>query len=168
MTFDEWVVLIGTIAAVIAAIAGIVAAIFAIRGDRFGRASRRHDLQPRPKVRWLEQGQLSFYNVGAAAHHLVWLGVARGRLYAAFASLPPEFGDYMPIGTADLADLPGSAEDRLKSLTETVVLVARDIEGRWWDCIRNERLPQRPIREQLSEMLKALGLDSAGDRIFAA
>jgi hypothetical protein len=168
----DWVVLVGTVSAVIGTIAAIVAAVFAARGDFFGRnqaklntAARQRDIRPRPKERWLGSrgGGLAFFNNGGSAEHVVWVGVSESSLFAAYATFPQHFEGYVPCSASDLGPLP--AESPLANKTETVLLVAQDIDGSWW-ASRNSSLVNGSIKDYVAARLAELGLSAAAGRVF--
>ena len=104
-------------------------------------------------------GGLSFFNVGGPAVKLAWLGSHSMHLYAAFATLHGHFGGYQLIGYEDLGlaaeHLPGAS-------TETLLLMACDVDGDWWDCV-SDQLVGRDGAGYLTKRLTDTGLgDFAG------
>lgn len=162
------------LAVVLALLAGVVAAIFAARGDFFSRSQatqgsrgRKRELQPRPRVRWMghQTIQSAFYNVGGAAVSLIWVGYdGRGmRLYCTRTSLPQHFNDYMGVGEEDLGEARSYSGDKAK--IETVLMVAQDVDGDWWDCLADRPI-ERPIAEYLEALLASVGLRDFAGRVF--
>jgi len=75
---------------------------------------------------------LAFFNVGAAAVDVVWIGASAGGLFVTYTTLPGHFGDYQVIGFEHLGQ---SDEEAVRSRgTSTLLLVARSVDDEWWDC----------------------------------
>jgi hypothetical protein len=139
---DPWVT-----AGAISAIAFVLtAAIFAyvgwrVRRDRPAAAIRRHDaaIQPKPQVTHIHPTDMRvrLANTGGAAVNLLIL----------ISSAPGIFS-----GSGALPALSASLDCRLRLVSpapapgadgadwQPVVLVAKDVELRWWDCIAHSRI----------------------------
>lgn len=146
----------------------IVAAIFAFRGDVFGRRQARlgarwraADIQPRlsANLRGNGDGWLTLHNAGGAASHFVWVGQSDTSVYACSGPFPPH---QMGVGTT--ARQLGSSS--YKGGTGTTLLVAQDVEGRWWDC-RTGLLLAQPIEHYLTKRMEQVGQAELTEALLA-
>jgi hypothetical protein len=172
LSLSDTIALFGVAVTIVAAAAAIVAAVFAIRTDRFARMEALrddrkwdHEMKPGLKARWLGLPGpglpgLSFYNVGGRAPNVAWVGAHAGHLFAAWASLPADFTDYVPFGTDDLGPIPNGQTPG----TDTLVLIAEDVGGRWWDCITGEQIDV--ARSYVHRHLDRVGLEAFAGRVF--
>jgi hypothetical protein len=163
------------------ALAAIVAAIYSIRGYRFGRRQAKHltaqrdtDIQPRLDEMWggfrgggLGPTPLKMMNTGGPAIHFIWVG-QDDQLVAAISGRVPAHTQarqaYTPVQL-------GSCLDR--DTCRATLLIAQDIQQRWWNCATGEQLlgtaedylDQRMDQmglAHLTEQLRAVHLPPAG------
>ena len=162
MNLTDWL----TLAALI--VAG-VAAVFAGRADVFGRRSRAKDIRPQPRIQWVGPGpggvlRVAFFNVGGPAVHAAWIGAAGPNFYASYATFDGHTNDYVEFVPTDLGPLPDGSP--LRSLApHTLMLIAQDVDGRWWDCVKDERIRKPTAKFALGE-LKKVHLDDAAGRVY--
>jgi hypothetical protein len=128
---------------------------------------RRADIRPRLRERWLgtpEHFPFAVYNVGGPADKFVWVGCGRGRLYVSRGSVPEHVTEYTDFGATDLGPIP--SENELAAVSaQTLWLVAKDIDGDWWDCAADEHIKRDP-RAYLVGELKSRNLEAFAGRIF--
>ena len=141
-----------------------VAALFAARADFFVRAGsvvdnarRRRDVRPRLLEQWAGFSvssvpePLFMQNHGGTAVDFLWLGIAGTHVAfvaSAMAGPSPATVTFQPEHLGERAGLAPAG---------TVVLVAQDVDDRWWD-IRKEQ-PAPALEEYLTERLKAVQLE---------
>jgi hypothetical protein len=160
---DQTIALIGP-----ATIAAIIAAIFAIRADTFGRRNAREltalrdfDIQPRVDVGWtpLQANNIvvQFGNVGGPAPRFVWvgsddtkIGMCTGTI--GHAATPLAFRGWL-IG-----------ESTYRGGMGTILLVAEDVQGRWWDC-RTGVMFKRPLEKYLKRRMEHVGLEHLAEQV---
>ncbi len=154
MTFDEWIAAAGLAVAGVAAVAGIIAAVYAIRADRAARSgsSAEHSrwlktIQPRPRISVEtkappdsepETVSLQIANPGGAVTKgFVLVQLQRGYYGTGFNlaehSVPLSWSSVPKIGQAPSAT-PG----------RVVLVVAKDVDGNWWDCGEEKVLEDFP------------------------
>jgi hypothetical protein len=128
---------------------------------------RKADIRPRLRERWMgmpEHFRFAVYNVGGPADKFVWVGCGRGRLYVSRGSVPEHFTQYTEFGSTDLGPIP--AESELAPVpAQTLWLVAKDIDGDWWDCASDEHIKRDP-RAYLAGELTRRNLEAFAGRIF--
>jgi hypothetical protein len=154
---SDW---IGLSAAALAA----VAALFAVRADLFGRSSRAKDIRPQPRIRWVGSGvgiYLGFYNVGGPAVHAVWVGTSGARLYAAYATFDGHSNQYVDFVETDLGPLPESVEP----LTASILMLAQDVDGHWWDCLKDQAISKQ-VKKYVASQLESRQLTAFAVRVL--
>jgi hypothetical protein len=145
-------------------IAAVIAAIFAVRADWFVRKDsatnallRDADVQPRLHEAWggktapTTHNFLSLTNVGGSATHFIWVGIDDQYVGAASGTIGPHTPSPANFVVAQLG------ESSYSSGRGTLLLVAQDVQERWWDCRSGLRLPMA-VEEYLAQRMKQVGL----------
>ena len=166
LSLTDWIALGSLLAAV-------VAAIFAVRVDVFGRRSRARDIRPQPRVRWVAPGyvRLGFYNVGGPAVHALWVGAGKPKLpgkpslFAAYATFDGHTNEYVDFVETNLGPLPEESQVAEVSSAESLILVAQDVDGRWWDCLK-DRAISTPVKKYVASQLATQHLDAFAERVY--
>jgi hypothetical protein len=157
------VVIIGTIAGVIAAAAAILGALFAYRAWDTARTSeanalKRHTagLQPRPRVQSIKQTNGGLFgvvqNAGGAADTVVIVLQHLGDYYALLTALPAH-GTLENLLFRQLTAVPPGHPRK----EGAQLMVARDVEDNWWDCMTRSQ-PGGKWTEWATAQLEQLGL----------
>ncbi len=155
---------------VIATIAAVVGAVFAYRADVFTRrssgeaaAQREADIQPRLDAQWTGSlhysGNIEITNAGGAATQFIWVGFADTSIFAAHGTCPA----HAPSLLYRISQL---GEGTFAS-AGTTLLVAEDIQGRWWDC-RTGHVLTRSIEHYLTKRMEQVGLAEFTEGLIAA
>jgi len=144
----------------------VVAAVFAIRGDVFGRRQarldaqqRKADVQPRLSATLRGDGWLTLDNAGGAAARYVWVGQSDTSVYSCSGPFPPH-----QVGLSTSAREIGASSYRTG--TGTTLLVAQDVEQRWWDC-RTGLLLAQPVESYLVKRMVQVGLADLTEALLA-
>jgi hypothetical protein len=166
LSLTDWIALGSLLAAV-------VAAIFAIRVDVFGRKSRAKDVRPQPRVRWVGPGyiRLGFFNVGGPAVHALWVGTATPKLpgkpslFAAYATFDGHTNEYVEFVETNVGPLPEGSAAAKAAAAETLILVAQDVDGRWWDCLK-DRAISTSVKQFVASQLASRHLDAFAESVY--
>jgi hypothetical protein len=141
-TADQTLAIFGpaTVAAIIAAIFAPLA-YFSGRKEAERAAQRRDlDIQPRVNANFPVAGlQLSLTNVGGPAVHFIWVGTHDDTVRAACGGMGSSAAA-LYMGTFEL----GQQSDYTAGSTATLLLIAEDVDGRWWDCRSRILLRDKP------------------------
>ncbi len=115
--------------------------------------------------------RLGFFNVGGPAVHALWVGTGpprlpgKPRLYAAYATFDGHTNDYVEFVETDLGPLPEGSPLAKAPTTESLILVAQDVDGRWWDCLKDKPI-SAPVKKYVASQLATRHLDSFAGRVY--
>lgn len=165
---DPWLIA-GTLFAAAAAVTAIATFFYMLIQARTETWRRRAEIEPRPRDRWLwspgpDGPSLAFYNVGGPAVDLLWIGVGGDQLWAAYATLPEHFAEYMRVGPTEIGPLPSGCAYRGTD-AKTLWCFASDVDDAWWECVQRERIG-RTIHRYLRDRLKRSALEEFDLRLF--
>lgn len=145
----------------VTAVAAITGAVFAIRADVVTRwnvrqvsARREADIQPRLRAQWsgggLGRGTVSFTNAGGAATRFVWVGQDDASVFTAHGIIP-QHSPSVIISPQHLGN--GTYQTGVL----TTLLIALDVQDRWWDC-RTGALLKQLAMDYVAERMGQVGL----------
>jgi hypothetical protein len=157
---DQTIALVGTFAA-------IVAALYAFRADRFVRrtsatAEARRDREIQPRLSASSQfgvPDVWFENVGGAATNFIWLGTDDEALFAAWGTISANTQGMVVFRRHEMGLI------GYKTGLGTLALVAEDLQGRWWDCRTDLRLPGS-VTDYLKKRLDQCGMSHLHDNVI--
>jgi hypothetical protein len=149
---DQILLIVSAVAAVVAAIFAFRADIFTRSGSRQAAAQREADVQPRILVHWRGGGAVvSFSNTGGAAISFVWVGMHDDAVFATYGGIPQH--------AASLTTVPIQLGQAIyKTGIATMLCIAEDVQGRWWDCRTGHRLAPSDPKLYLTKRMDQVGI----------
>jgi hypothetical protein len=150
-------------------LAAIFAAIYAFRADTFGRRSARQqdllrdfDIQPRLEVPFTPIAPDSpltvvVRNLGGPAIRFVWVGSDDTRVGMCTGSV-----GHSSVVNPFRGWLLG--ESTFRTAIATLLLVAEDVQGRWWDCRTGVKLTG-PVDGYLKKRMEGVGMGHLAEQV---
>jgi hypothetical protein len=161
---------IGLVVGIPGTIAAIIAAYYARRGYSFGKRAakaqeqyRNYDVQPRLEVPFTALSDtgpivVNVRNVGGPAPTFMWVGHDDTRVAVSTGSI-----GHRSDSLGFRASLIG--ESTYRAGMGTILLVAEDVQGRWWDCRSGLLLPM-PLKEYLKQRMDQVGLSHLAEQVI--